>query len=521
MRKAIPIIGLISSGKSYFLNSLLGINYLQSSNNTTTKFVCIIRHNPTLMNPRFYQVQMIQNINQEGIIEYNEQPLNNIIVGENKIISKIEEINEIQSKIPKNEIKYEELFYVLEIKINNIQNREILENYDFYDIPGLDEFIPSEKENENNIQDNMKYIPELFKFFKTKIKFGIIIINAEQHYSEKNIILINKVADSIAPLKFKNFLIILNKIDRVSDQEYIFKEAKAHILNNLKLNILNPYDNFFLPLDSRELRHQTLMKTHFEDYFMYFFNNYVTLYIIPYKDGAEAKNGEKNSKVSSFRDYLLSIIIQNQPKETVQEYLEKLAEEFDENFDEEKFQEIQLIFEKAKKTENYDINYGIDLEDDEISINVLKGLYICFEKKINIPCYSKNVKNIFKYFDMDLERLNIENPAIYFDDIDDKEKNLKEKFEAFNNLFKKFKDYNKNIEIIKTLSDDIGMLSKYIFNKREIYIPLFGNSSSGKSLILNDICGFNIFPVNQKECTKRGIIIKYGENIAIYTAKKK
>ena len=40
---SIPVIGKISSGKSTFLNSLLGIDCLESSSKITTKFICIIR----------------------------------------------------------------------------------------------------------------------------------------------------------------------------------------------------------------------------------------------------------------------------------------------------------------------------------------------------------------------------------------------------------------------------------------------------------------------------------------------
>ena len=37
-RKAIPVIGMVSSGKSTFLNSLLGIDILEAKDDITTKF---------------------------------------------------------------------------------------------------------------------------------------------------------------------------------------------------------------------------------------------------------------------------------------------------------------------------------------------------------------------------------------------------------------------------------------------------------------------------------------------------
>ena len=45
---SIPVIGMISSRKSTFLNSLLRIDLLETKDDVTTKFVCIIRHNSKL-----------------------------------------------------------------------------------------------------------------------------------------------------------------------------------------------------------------------------------------------------------------------------------------------------------------------------------------------------------------------------------------------------------------------------------------------------------------------------------------
>ena len=59
----VPIIGSISCGKSTFLNSLIynddfGDNLLEEGLQITTKFVCVIRHNPKLENPEFYHVTL-------------------------------------------------------------------------------------------------------------------------------------------------------------------------------------------------------------------------------------------------------------------------------------------------------------------------------------------------------------------------------------------------------------------------------------------------------------------------------
>ena len=58
-RFLIPIIGMISSGKSTFLNSILRGNYLSISTNVETSFICILRHNKYLNQ---YIKELIMNI---------------------------------------------------------------------------------------------------------------------------------------------------------------------------------------------------------------------------------------------------------------------------------------------------------------------------------------------------------------------------------------------------------------------------------------------------------------------------
>lgn len=76
-RFAIPIFGVISSGKSTFLNYLLNLNnLLEMDEQITTKFICIIRHNKTLKNPKLYKVKIDirdeQSVNFEKGIEIQE-----------------------------------------------------------------------------------------------------------------------------------------------------------------------------------------------------------------------------------------------------------------------------------------------------------------------------------------------------------------------------------------------------------------------------------------------------------------
>ena len=137
---AVTIIGMISSGKSMFLNSLLGLDLLESKEGVTTKFVCIIRHNKSLNNPKFYHVKLKKDENSENysFIKDGEESY-----GNQNILKIISNINTEESK--QVEPNYENLFYVLETKITNISNEKFLENYGFYDIPGLYESFTDRK----------------------------------------------------------------------------------------------------------------------------------------------------------------------------------------------------------------------------------------------------------------------------------------------------------------------------------------------------------------------------------------
>ena len=61
-RFSIPVFGKISSGKSTLLNYILNLHgYLEVNSTITTKFICIIRHNPNLTDgPKIYNVTVTE-----------------------------------------------------------------------------------------------------------------------------------------------------------------------------------------------------------------------------------------------------------------------------------------------------------------------------------------------------------------------------------------------------------------------------------------------------------------------------
>ena len=149
-RKGIIVIGMISSGKSTFLNSLLGINYLETKIDITTKFICIIRYNNEINEPKFCHLK----IKEEEKGKYYFIKDGEESIGKDKIIEKISNINLKESSIT--QPQYDQLFYLLETNITNIENKDFLKKHDFYDIPGLNEYISEDKKEEEKEKENEK-----------------------------------------------------------------------------------------------------------------------------------------------------------------------------------------------------------------------------------------------------------------------------------------------------------------------------------------------------------------------------
>ena len=514
-KKSIPIIGQISSGKSLFLDNLLNLDLLESKTDITSKFVCIIRHNNNLKEPKFYHIKLKEKGKDKitGFTEYKEIMDGKVIIGSDNIKEKIKQINREQKNIDDKNIKYEELFYVLEVKITTIKNEELLNKYDFYDIPGLDEYISGEEnKKENDKERSMKYIDNLFKYFRSKIDFGVFVLNAETAYVKSSNEIIINVTNILRPKKIKNYLIILNKIDRKSDPNETFNEVKAILVNDL-LDQLNLADNIFVSLDSRQIKNQNLLKESFEHFLLFLFNQYVSVSVIPFKDGnslTKIKN-KYNTKNYSFSDYLYDFICEEDMCDSdKEEYLYVLENQFDDNdYDFEKIG-LESIIQRIKEIEDMVIDFDIDFENED-TIRLFKALYIVFKEQLKFP-FSQQVSDIYDYFNNILDKINLKvNEKINLDN----DYNLFDK-----NFFDKFAKLNKEFDLNNVnLNNTMSLLYNYTFFQEFFYIGIIGNSSTGKSSVLNNILGYDILPVNQGECTKRGIVIEYGGEIALFKAK--
>jgi hypothetical protein len=167
-RKGIIVIGMISSGKSTFLNSLLGINYLETKDDITTKFICIIRYNNEINEPKFCHLK----IKEEEKGKYYFIKDGEESIGKDKIIEKISNINLKESSIT--QPQYDQLFYLLETNITNIENKDFLKKHDFYDIPGLNEYMITDEKSEKDQKDKPINKDEQIKTKIESIEYGQI-----------------------------------------------------------------------------------------------------------------------------------------------------------------------------------------------------------------------------------------------------------------------------------------------------------------------------------------------------------
>ena len=195
----IPIIGIINSGKSTFMNNFLNLkNILQIGDKTTTRFICIIRHDKKAEIPELYNVKIEKrNNNEYNFKEKGENLLKNAHSDlANKIKTLNEDIkqNESSDKYSTNPEKY---FLIIKTKIPIFQGE--YEKYgdliDFLDMPGLDEI----KNNGSNIFDD--FIQVIF----SNILFLLFIFDIQSFEEDNTKNIIIKYLDYY--FKLFNFLV--------------------------------------------------------------------------------------------------------------------------------------------------------------------------------------------------------------------------------------------------------------------------------------------------------------------------
>ena len=267
-RFAIPVIGRISSGKSTFLNSLLGLNnILESNTDITTKFVCIIRHNQLLNEPKAYSVILEERKEEKNIENWNLNPFPKFnfekgeeLKGDIKeiIIQRNKKINENKNEL----LKKEDYFMIIETKIpifnkdNMIKYSEIFE---FMDLPGL-----NEKEGVDNF-----FRKNILPVISYNTKFSFFIFDCLS-IKDNDTIEIYESFINLLDIKIENCFYILNKIDLSSNEKEVeINNFKNYINKRFNVDINK---NHFLGINSLLLSKESQKYNNFDSYLIYKIN---------------------------------------------------------------------------------------------------------------------------------------------------------------------------------------------------------------------------------------------------------
>ena len=545
-RKIFSVIGNISTGKSSFLNYLLGSDILETGDGLKTRFIVIIRHtennDPVLSHiirkTNAYDDLYIKKEDEQGKIEYK---------GKKEITEKINSLNKILKKLEdEGELDYSKHLYLLETRIKNIRNKVFLNSFDLADIPGL-----------NNMSKNegvFGSIKAIFTPLKRLIKYGFLIFDVSQ-YDDDSIEVVRQLIFELK-IKINHFLIILNKIDRkpIAKREEAFLMFKAKLNYYLGDDLLND-TNSIVTMSSLELLE--------EENVMLNFNNFLNYYFKRFNNDTYEKEFKKlisygyymNNKLGPRKKYSdIEKILKPDTEldEDYIEYLMKIAEKtglklsFDP--DEENYENICKLFNLLKKAflkkETYfyiepseyrkkidefinrkefillnnetkeNQNKNLIEEPNEIKL-VNEQLLNCMDKLKSF--YKDNIKNL-QSIDDEFEIIEFPNNKEINEECD----NIQNSQKNIESL--KDDEVNKKNINIESLGERMQNLEKLIACHDKIRITVYGTYNAGKSSILNSFIGKDLLQVDDEQCTGKPVLIRYlkkDEKPKIYRAELK
>ena len=519
-RFCIPVFGKISSGKSTLLNYILHLHgVFETDYNISTKFVCIVRHNPNLIN-----TSKIYNVSVNKRDEYKKgdktYKLWNFEKGE-EIVGDVKEIIERRNhdleKLGYRDSHWEKYFMILETNIPLFkgENEVYSDYFEFMDIPGLNEFNDTKNEGEHF------YYKELLPFFIYNIGFCLYVFDAEKQQSTDSISIIDNIMEKYYDndeKKQKNSIFILNKIDKVKDKDAEIDNFKKILEENLKCHIEK--DGFFIGISA------------------------LLLYL-------------KSFKYESFFDYLFYIIEEKKDNDEIIEdfVIQKMSKDFnteiEENLDIDSENHISDLEGKIlKQLNNKIVKKGFNGDFSEANYIYYKKYFdslvkdnknedLGFQHKKFVETISNCFKNVFnnyinnfKYDNLSqelLKGLGLNEDDIKIIMIKDKNKEIKSSkiddpisfIKSLKNIIDSLNEIEPNNEYIKQLTQEYETTLLYMDKEKKIRIPLLGEYSSGKSSLINTLIGYNynIIPVDTKVCTNIALVIRYTKNasdIALY-----
>ena len=253
------------------LNALFNMDYLEATPEVTTKIVTIIRYKENLTNPRFFQL-ILKNDGNDNYTFYKKN--DSEISGMENIAKKVKKLNEeLHQKIP----VYENIFYMLEVGQVNLIEKDFLKNYDLADVPGVSENIKQKDLNSNglaapqptnnnndgsltteektknmNLDKEINYLTQIFKIIKNKMNNGIIIFSVDKFQLIENYEIIGKLK-SVLNKPIENYLLLLNKMDTSENIEKDIKLLNEKFLEEFPNGGFNVTRNTIVQCSSFQL----------------------------------------------------------------------------------------------------------------------------------------------------------------------------------------------------------------------------------------------------------------------------
>ena len=511
-RFSIPIIGVIDSGKSSFLNFLLGINCLEMNSDITTKCVVIIRHKKDLEeNERYiYPVIIKERIKDYYIFEKDEskksEDLNKMISERNELIKNSEDIPNV-----------EDFFLIIEAKIPLFmkENENLGDYFEFLDIPGLDE----DKKNSNSFKHSHYFNEIIMPKIAGVSLFSIFIFDAGRYMGEKCPEIYKEYIDKYFPKNFDNSFFILNKIDKLDNEE----EGKKKFIDNMLVDKLKiDKNNPNIHIQFLSCLKLTSESKKYEDFF-----HYLEYLLINSKD----KNQTNflvylRAKMKEEFKLDLKTLIKEEPATKELEEINNKLQKLEQSRRRSYFQ----TFLKPKDYYKYSVAFNeINLKNStklyNLKIEKYKDLFNAFNKSFNnsfsifIKIQSDEslkdkIKQMGSFIDKmanstkEEQKKTQEYIESLYNGLVENSKLTIDQFQNLRPIVEKLYHLSKNITAFKTLMDDFNLIEFYIQKDKKLRIPFLGGYSAGKSSILNCIIGKEILPVGNEVTTRNGIVIR-------------
>jgi len=514
-RKIFSVIGNISTGKSSFLNYLLGDDILETGDGLKTRFIVIIRHTEN-NEPVLSHVIRKKNV-YDDLYEKEKDELGKIeYKGKKEITEKINSLNKKLKKLEdEGKLDYSEYLYLLETRIKNIHSNNFLTSFDLADIPGLNNM----SKNEEGVFSSIKAI---FTPLKGLIQSGFFIFDVSQ-YNDDSIDVVRQLMKELN-IKINHFLIILNKIDRKlpAKREEAFLVFKAKLNYYLGDDLLND-TNSIVTMSSLELLEEENVMINFDNFLSYYFKRFNNdTYEKEFKKlvayGYYMNN--KSAPRKKFSDIEKILKPEAELDDDYKEHLTKIAEKaglkLNLDPDEENYENLCKLFNLLNKAflkkdiyffrEPSEYQKKIDEFFDKIDFISINNEIEEIKENSNIAEGANEIKLVNKQLLDCMDKLK----TFYRNNI----KNLQSKNGKVN-------ERNINIE---SLGERMENLEKLIACHDKIRITVYGTYNAGKSSTLNSFIGKDLLQVDDEQCTGKPILIRYlkkDEKPKIYRAELK